>query len=198
MSDEINEKECKCKVFFQNHKKAFIITSGILLLAAFLLLMNLLSNKFQLTASNGNVYRVNQVTGDVVMIKGTRLVRIDKDDTDKLGLYLREINIKNVNCNMMAVWRNDKLYYTFSVSPYTGAVKKIKQDSNYSDAHKGFNAKLLDANQFVIAEIPLKIMDLTEIVEDNGVVVKLEDKGKINLSYEDMKLIKDWTLTWNF
>ena len=77
-------------------------------------------------------------------------------------------------------------------------LKKLREGYYFESINKGFNIELYDENGFVIAEIPIKINEMTGIVDENNKTSELQKKGKIFLSYEDMKLIKNWSTTWNF
>ena len=86
----------------------------------------------------------------------------------------------------------------FNVSPYNDSLKRIREGGYFESLNKGFNIELYDANGFVIAQIPVKISDMTGVVDDNNRPTELSMKGKTHLSYEDMKLLKNWSTTWNF
>lgn len=196
---EQTEKETVKNFLLKNSK---CIKYAICFLLA-LIVVFLFSFKYKMVSTDNNVYRINQITGDVKLIKGTRFVDIDKMSKRSGSSQLRtmeEITLpkNNLNCKLEILWRNDNLYYTFSASPYNGSLKKVREGSYYESINKGFDIQLYDENKFVIAHIPVKINDMTAIVDEQGKPAELQQKGKINMSYEDMKLIKDWSTTWNF
>lgn len=165
----------------------------------------LLTFKYKLTATDNNVYRINQITGDVQLIKGSRFVHIDKiSESDKLGLSkltkLKEIVIPKhkIRCNLEVLWRDDQLYYNFTASPYDGKLKKIREGSYFESLNAGFKILLYDKDGFVLAEIPVKIDEMTGNIDGKGKTIELQEKGSIGLSYSDMKLINNWSSIWNF
>ena len=203
-NNEVNEdnkenssSKCVSKV------QKFVI--GFIFELLVILLFELLGFKYELVSTDNNIYRINQITGDVKLIKGTRFVHIDNiTESGRLGLSkvkkLDEITIPkhNLTCSLEILWRSDNLYYNFKVSPYNAVLKKLREGYYFESINKGFNIELYDENGFVIAEIPIKINEMTGIVDENNKTSELQKKGKIFLSYEDMKLIKNWSTTWNF
>ncbi len=206
-NEQVPSNEIKCENSFRSLFQ--LKCSYIFAICAFLLLLILLflflSFKYQLTSTDGNIYRINKITGDVQLIQGTRFVKIDSvghASTLRLSKFrkLDEITIPkhNLKCNLDILWRNDDLYYNFNVSPYNDSLKRIREGGYFESLNKGFNIELYDANGFVIAQIPVKISDMTGVVDDNNRPTELSMKGKTHLSYEDMKLLKNWSTTWNF
>ena len=197
-NDEISENKSEKTCILKNSKCMKYVLWVILAVAA----AGLLSFKYSLVSTENNVYRINRITGDVQLIKGSRFVDIDKIGKSGVSQIktMEEVALpqKDIKCNLEILWRNDNLYYTFSASPYSGELKKLREGSYFDSINKGFDIELYDENKFVIAHIPVKINEMTGVVDESGKPSELLKKGKINLSYEDMKLVKDWSTTWNF
>ncbi len=199
--NEDNKENLSSKCISKRQK----ILIGIIGALLVILFFELLGFKYKLVSTDNNIYRINQITGDVKLIKGTRFVHIDNiTESGRLGLSkvrkLDEITIPkhNLTCSLDILWRSDNLYYNFKVSPYNAALKKLREGYYFESINKGFSIELYDENGFVITEIPVKINEMTGIVDENNKMSELQKKGKIFLSYEDMKLIKNWSTTWNF
>ena len=186
-NNEVNEdnkenssSKCVSKV------QKFVI--GFIFALLVILLFELLGFKYELVSTDNNIYRINQITGDVKLIKGTRFVHIDNiTESGRLGLSkvkkLDEITIPkhNLTCSLEILWRSDNLYYNFKVSPYNAVLKKLREGYYFESINKGFNIELYDENGFVIAEIPIKINEMTGIVDENNKTSELQKKGKIFL-----------------
>lgn len=170
---------------------------GVLILLVFILC----SFKYKLVSSNGEFYRINEITGEVQQIRGTRFIAIDKlKDINKLQLgRLKEWETQkigknsNIDVNIKTVWRNGRLYYKVVVTPYD-KIEKI-QKKNYIEAFDtGIAVIFKDKDNFTIKEVNLAFRNMTHGISTNSLSVS----DSIELSYEDMKYVDDIAISWRF
>lgn len=163
--------------------------------------IGLCSFKYKLVTSNGEFYRINEITGEVQQIRGTRFIAIDKlSDIKKLQLgQLKEWGTQNIGKNadldvdIKTIWRNGKLYYRVEVTPYD-KVEEL-QKKNYSNAYgASITIALLDKDNFTIKEIPITFREMIHGISTNN----LQISDSIELSYEDMKYVDDISVSWKF
>ena len=103
----------------KNNKKLKYTAIG----AFIVILLFLLSFKYELVASGNNVYRLNKITGQVQQIKGTRFIEIDKILNVKLSKITQlktwddlTIGSKKIKVSTKTIWRDGRLYYQIKLS----------------------------------------------------------------------------------
>ena len=177
------------------------VTFSILLivLSAFML-----SYKYKIENVDGQIYKLNQITGNIQLVKGdksTEVERVSKADISKLS-KLKTFNSKyakdGIKCNLKYLWRNGSLYYVFNASPYQGTLKNIAESNDYRDYDKSFIISFTDKNGFNVVNVPIKIKYMTKMYGEDGTISYLEIKDVINVSLDDAKVIDDWSVEWRF
>ena len=161
----------------------------------------LFSFKYKLVSSNGEFYRINEITGEVLQIQGTRFIAIDKlSEIKKLALgQLKEWDTQKIGKNsdidvdIKTIWRNGKLYYDVKVYPYD-KIEKIQKKHYLNALEAGIIIIFMDNNKFTIKEIPINFRDMILSISTNVLGIS----NSIELSYEDMKYIDDIEVTWKF
>ena len=155
-NDEISENKPEKTCNLKNSKCMKYVLCVILAVAA----AGLLSFKYSLVSTENNVYRINRITGDVQLIKGSRFVDIDKIGKSGVSQIktMEEVALpqKNIKCNLEILWRNDNLYYTFSASPYSGELKKLREGSYFDSINKGFDINPLTPAFFASSSISVQ------------------------------------------
>lgn len=155
--------------------------------------------KYKLVSSNGEFFRINEMTGEVQKIQGTRFIAIDRlNDIKKMELgQLKEWETRQIgkneelNVDIKTLWRNGKLYYNVKITPFD-KIEKIRKKNYYASTSITINLK--DADNFYIKGITLNFNDMIHYINDDSLVTS----NSIELSYEDMKYVDDIDVTWNF
>lgn len=164
-----------------------------------------LTDKFQIYAKNGELYRINKVSGQLSLINETRLVAIDEPNKmDELGLNkLKEwdkvhiTQLDGIDLNLKTNWRNNKIYYQLRVSPYTKRLKNIREGNDITNIYKAFTIKLQDENGFDVLKITAPINEMTGATDEKNKIFGLSKNDSIECNYDDFKAIKNWTVEWN-
>lgn len=191
---DVKERKIVCSMVYLKYFLLGIFALGILSLFGF---------KYKLVASNGEIYRINQITGQVQLIKGTRFVAVDRIIDVQKSNYgqLRHwdvISIKNnhIDVDLKTVWRNGRLYYNVDLSPFETELKKVYQ--GYDRIYNRITIQFLDENGFLIKEIDVPFSNMAQMTDAENKTKSLQASGSVELAYEDMKLIKNWNCMWNF
>lgn len=191
-----NEVEKNGKCYYERKRYySKYLDLGILVV----IILALLSFKYELVASGNNVYRINKITGQVQQIKGTRFIGIDKILNVKLSQITQlkawddlTIGAKDVKVSLKTLWRDGRLYYKVTLSQ-SKIIDDIIKKENYYTSY-GINLCLEDKNGFIIKIIPIQLSDFINVVSTDFKYIS----DSIELSYEDAKYIKHINVTWNF
>ncbi len=106
---------------------------------------------------------------------------------------------KNLKGILKTRWQDDKLYYEFSVSPYSSLkrmIDKKEDDVYYQRKWHGFIIKLLGKRGKIIEEIPVNLWKMARIFDEKGKFASLEEKGEIEIGFSDYEKIIDYNIVW--
>jgi hypothetical protein len=155
------------------------------------------------TASNGLVYRINKQTGEVSVVAGTQMTKLDdlreqKKDTPK-KTYFREWPVQkikslgDISLSFKTTWRDGKLHYILEVSPYSSQIQK-EAEGSFSEAR--FNLKLYDTDGFELFSLPVKISEMTGVVDDAGKRNSMRANGSIVCSVDTYEALSGAGAGW--
>lgn len=170
------------------------------------------------TSSNGLIYRINKQSGEVCLITGVKITKLDEPGTPKTddgkksyvkrwpsesmkqfadaqpGPLLALVATNDVpELRMKTTWRDGQLFYSAAVSMYPAKLKKERENS-LSQAQ--FNVHFMDENGFNLFELPLKISQLTGVVDENGKISSLRASGSVVCSLEIYEGLQVMTVGW--
>src|SRR5258705_460389 len=90
-------------------------------------------------AGNGLFYRINKASGEVSLVAGSSVTKLEEWAGPKTGAaqtnYVKtwptETNstLGNLVLQLKTNWREGKMYYIFTVSPYTGTIETERRKS---------------------------------------------------------------------
>jgi hypothetical protein len=119
--------------------------------------------KYELLAQNGSVYRLNKQTGEVLFINSTWSEVIQGTSTNEVQTnhltYLGEVKpnwLGDIKLSLKTTWRQNTLYYIFTMSPYDHVSSIIKTTSNAQ-----LVLTVLDHDGFKLLAIPITLADLS-------------------------------------
>ena len=155
------------------------------------------------TASNGLVYRINKKTGEVSLVAGAQITKLDefrgpKTDPAKKS-YVRDWPVQTVkslgdiSLRLKTTWRDGKLHYILSVSPISSSLQKARE-TPYSEAR--FNMAFYDADGFELFTLPVKISEMSEVVDDAGKAQSMRATGSTACSVETYEALAVSGIGW--
>ena len=155
------------------------------------------------TASNGLVYRINKKTGDVSLVVGAQITKLDefkgqKTDGGKKS-YVRDWPVQSVkslgeiSLRLKTTWRDGKLHYILSVSPYSSQIQKERERS-FSGAQ--FIINFYDTDGFELFSLPVKISEMTGVVDDAGKTDSMRATSSAACSVETYESLGICSIGW--
>jgi len=155
------------------------------------------------TASNGLVYRINKKTGDVSLVVGAQITKLDefkgqKTDGGKKS-YVRDWPVQSVkslgeiSLRLKTTWRDGKLHYILSVSPYSSQIQKERERS-FSGAQ--FIINFFDTDGFELFSLPVKISEMTAVVDDAGKTDSMRATSSAACSVETYESLGVCSIGW--
>jgi hypothetical protein len=154
-------------------------------------------------AGNGLVYRINKSSGEVTLIVGSQLTKLDesrgstKEEPKKSYLanwaaqtlsHLGDITVK-----VKTTWREGKLLYILEASPYAGRLATARENRT---SNARFNLNFCDADGFVVLTIPAILSEMTRTVDENGKPSGLRMNSSIPCSVEACEAMKVLSVGW--
>lgn len=156
------------------------------------------------TAGNGLVYRINKTSGEVSLIAGAQITKLDewragKKDEPKKSYMIdwpehKLSHLGDIKLELKTTWREGKMYYVFRVSPYAG---RVETERGKTTSYARFNANFYDSDGFEILTIPIKLSEMTQTVDDKGKPVSLNMNANTTLTLETYEALKIWAVGWN-
>lgn len=155
------------------------------------------------TTSNGLVYRINKNTGEVSIVAGAQIARLDEFRGPKIELakksYVRDWPVQTVkslgdiSLRLKTTWRDGKLHYSLFVSPISSSLQKARE-TPYADAR--FNMTFYDVDGFELFTFPVKIAELTQVVDDDGKPQSFSATGATSCSVETYDALSVSRIGW--
>lgn len=155
------------------------------------------------TASNGLVYRINKKTGEVSLVAGAQITKLDefrgpKTEAAKKS-YVRDWPVQTVkslgeiSLRLKTTWREGKLHYILSVTPISSQLQK-ERDTAFSQAL--FNMNFYDGDGFELFSVPVKIQEMTQVVDDAGKPSSFRATGSASCSVESYESLGVSSIGW--
>ena len=154
-------------------------------------------NKWDLTTTkDGLVYRINKQTGEVSLIAGTQATKVEgtenlEGQTNQISgavnwPSLKMEDVVTLVLNLKTKWRDGTLYYDFRISN-DPKLEQIKQNSPNAE----FTVSLFDEDGFAVLSIPVKLSDMSIIVNTG-----YELNGSVVCGLNTFSSIKTWSYGW--
>jgi hypothetical protein len=153
-------------------------------------------------ASNGALYRINKDSGEVSLIEGTQIIKLQEDDGAKGGQaknyviawpVLTNGILENVTLRLKTNWRKNRMFYIFDLGPYSDRLKAEQLNPSTSAT---FHLNFYDSDGFQIFRLPIPLSQMSQINDDKGTIVALEVNTNILCPLETYETIKDWSTSW--
>lgn len=162
------------------------------------------SNQYQIvTAQDGSLYRFDKKTGELSAVaegkkpakKIENIQPLDKPSDWKESVYPG----KNLRVKLETVWRENKLCYKFSVTPYKSLERifeKKKQDYVYSLMKPGFTVELVDKNGFMVKDIKITLWNMARVPAKDGSREELVMNAQIDCTKDSYMSIGGYNVKW--
>jgi hypothetical protein len=155
------------------------------------------------TTKDGLVYRINNETGDVSLVAGAQITRLDefrgsKTDAAKKS-YVKEWpaqtikSLGGISLRLKTTWRDGKLQYILSALPISPQLQSARETS-YSKAR--FDVQFYDADGFQLLSVPVDLLEMRRIVDAEGKPESLSDRGSTPCSAETYDVLANSTIGW--
>jgi len=155
------------------------------------------------TTSNGLVYRINKKTGEVSLVAGAQVTKLDElSEQKKEGAkksYLRNWPAQSVkhlgdlSLRLKTTWRDGKLHYILTVSPYSSQIQK-QRETSFSEAR--FIINFYDSDGFELFSLPVKLSEMTGVVDDTGKIGSMQANGSVVCSVDTYEALGDSGIGW--
>lgn len=155
------------------------------------------------TTKDGLVYRINNETGDVALVDGAQITKVEEFTSTKLDAaeksYVRDWpvqtvkSIGDVSLRLKTTRRDGKLHYILNAMPISAQVQKAKETA-YSEAR--FNLQFYDRDGFELLTLPVKLQDMSQIVDDAGKPQSLSATGSMSCSVETYEAFAVSEIGW--
>jgi len=169
------------------------------------------SENYQLIeGKNGEIYRIDKKTGEMVVIKNNKIIPIElaesQIDRELLEKKLQEpidwheiqIPGKRLKTNLVMSWRDNKIYYKFNIYPYQSLLKieALRKDDYRKYLTQKITISLLDKNGFLIKEIDIYLKEMTYVVDDKNNITHKSINSNLNFDKNDYIAIANYTIAW--
>lgn len=126
------------------------------------------NDKYQISqpTKDGAVYRLNRQSGEVLMIVGQQSMLVEgtgseSTKTNHLLTWQYQLSqLGDATANLKTTWRDGKLCYIFSVSPYDRISRKAKADAK-------FYLMFYDHDGFRLTIVPISFSEMSTGGKDN-------------------------------
>ena len=169
--------------------------------------------KYQIVKDDeGNVYRLNSETGDMVkvvsdMLKPIKSPEQQNREKNKKDMLLQPIDFSPItigdgliNVDLQTIWKEGNIYYIFNVSPYKVFNKMTEIYStkyNYKNKWFGFTIIFLDENGFELGKKDVNLWSMTNVVDEEGNYVNKQEKGNFSMTQQAYESILSYSVGWN-
>lgn len=157
-----------------------------------------------ITTKDGLVYRINKQTGETALIVGTQATKVEEISSNNTSdsktnhvvnwLTLRNDPLGGLTLHLKTNWRDGKIYYIFSESPYAG---RVKSERSKIGSTAQFFVRLYDGDGFEIFTIPINLSEMVSSWDDTNSVGSLSVNMSSACSLETYEAIKVWNVGWS-
>jgi hypothetical protein len=154
-------------------------------------------------AGNGLLYRVNKSSGEVSVIAGSQLTKLEewtgpkKEEPKKsyVANWLAQTNsaLGNLVLELKTNWREGKMYYILRLSPYAG---RIEAELKKSPMTARFDLNFYDSEGFQVLTIPVQLAETSRTVDSDGKFSSVRVNSTVQCSAEMYESIKGWLASW--
>ncbi len=161
-----------------------------------------------ITSQSGRIYRLNKNSGEVSLVEGTKITKllepIESELTKEAAKLLTEAKtwpmkslpqLDTLEVSLTTRWREGNMYYIFYVSPYN---KRLSDAHDSYLSSKNFTIKLMDADGFVLIDVPITLSSMTRVVDETGKPKGLQMNDHVSCSSEMYLALDHWSSSWNF
>jgi len=177
-------------------------------IAIFVLLLSFLcckqSNYEIIKGEDGSIYRLNNKTGEMVVLRGDKSVPVEtpeslreKREKEKLlsePKIMRETQVpgRQIFVKLITSWRGNLMNYKFFAYPYM----HLTDAKSPTYLRYEFNVSLCDKNGFTVKTINIPLTDMIITVDDNGNPIFLDKSSSIDCDLEEYEAIESYSISW--
>ncbi len=154
-------------------------------------------------AGNGLFYRINKTSGEISLISGGQITKLDEWQPGKKG-ELKESymidwpektlsQVGDLKLELKTTWREGKMFYNFRVSPYAG---RIETERDKTTSFARFNVNFYDSDGFEILTLPIKLSEMIRRVDDKGKATSMIIQANTTLTVKTYEAISTWSVGW--
>jgi len=157
-----------------------------------------------LNAGGGLVYRMNKGSGEVTLIVGPEIRKLEEGTGTKPGQpkanYLTEwpaatnSQLGGITLKLRTNWREGNMFYIFEVSPYLGRVQTEHDKGATTEAR--FILNFYDSDGFQLLRIPVQLSQMEKTVDADGKPTSVSVNTTIACSAATYEAIKIWSAGW--
>lgn len=159
---------------------------------------------------DGKAYRLDKKTGEMVLIEDNKIIPLETVESKRAKrthekilenpIEWGEVQIPghNLKVKLKTSWRESKLYYEFTVFPYSSLerIYNKKESDPYYGVDYGFTIGLVDKNSFVIIKIPISLWIMDKFVNESGEISGLLINSNIGLSKDEYEAMATYSPGW--
>ncbi len=165
--------------------KTFIMACFVLAFSG----CNFKSDYKLITSQNGRVYRIDKSSGEVSLVEGFTITKLQEPKTEeeskqeelKLFKAITWPTIKlpgtTITLVLRTIWREGNIYYQLNASPYEGDLQRSAE--SYLSSSSYFSIEMRDKDGFILLRVPISISRMSGIVDNNGKRESMEANDKI-------------------
>ena len=182
-----------------------------------LLLVACNSNEYDIKEANNKLYRLNKSNGEVFVLNDNELVKMNENSNDNFNneelpkVWPKDTLKYNqshwpdryrpyvlpskdyLKINFVTIWREGNILYKISIKPYNEILVNAIESRFPS-----FIIHFYDSFDFNLVDFEIPLYELTRTVNDEGITLQLNGKGKISCSKLLYDKINNFSVGWNF
>ena len=154
-------------------------------------------------AGNGLFYRINKTSGEISLISGGQVTKLDEWQPGKKGKLKESYMIDwpektlsqldDLKLELKTTWREGKMLYNFRISPCTD---RIKTEREKTASYARFNVNFMDSDGFEVLTLPIKLSEMIQRVDDKGKAMSMTMQANTTLTVETYEAISTWSVGW--
>lgn len=161
-------------------------------------------NKYELKNVDNKIIRLNKKTGEMIVIDGTEITKIDdqfiqKNLLEKYSIYKPRYFNKRafpeskglMKADLALKWRDNKIFYRYTIYPYNEKV----YESFGSDS---ITIQFTDIDGFTVKSVTVSLNSLSRIVNDEGIPNAWSYEGSFSCNKELFQQMKEVSPQWRF
>jgi hypothetical protein len=166
------------------------------------------SDQFELQQDKqGRTIRLNKATGEIAVLQGTELVAIKTPEQSRTSASVRvglatakewpSVDLKTIAPGLMAnlqtSWRDEKLYYQFTLS----AVPKLNALINERSPLRSFEVLLTDPAGFNVVTIRVPLESLIREIDADGKAESYDANDSTPCAEDIYRSAVGWNVQWH-